>query len=104
MRFRGARLSVAWDARGARLLGFLPARLRAAVAWLRAPERWLARTTAACLFVLGGVFSILPVLGLWMLPLGLALLADDIPRLKPPLERAARKAEGVWRRLRKRPG
>ena len=102
MRFRS--LSAAWDARVARLLALLPARLRRAVAWLRAPERWVVRATAACLFVLGGVFSILPVLGLWMLPLGLALLADDIPRLKPPLERTARRAEGVCRRLRGRQG
>jgi hypothetical protein len=104
MRFTRARLSVAWDARVARLLGLLPARLRGAVVWLRAPERSPLRLAAACLLVLGGVFSILPVLGLWMLPLGLALLADDIPRLKPPLERAARRAEGVWRRLRRPPG
>jgi hypothetical protein len=59
---------------------------------------------AACLFVLGGLFSIPPALGLRMLPLGLALPADDIPRLEPPLERAARRAEGVWRRRRGRPG
>ena len=32
--------------------------------------------------VVGGVLSILPVLGIWMLPLGLALLAEDIPALR----------------------
>jgi hypothetical protein len=41
------------------------------------------------------------VLVLWMLPSGLALLTDYIPRLKPPLERAARRDEDIWRRLRR---
>ncbi len=31
------------------------------------------------LLIVGGVFSILPVLGLWMLPLGLVLLSEDFP-------------------------
>ena len=35
-----------------------------------------------CLLV-GGILGFLPVLGFWMIPLGLALLATDIP----PLER-----------------
>ncbi|BCI66393.1 hypothetical protein EMQ_2954 [Acetobacter aceti NBRC 14818] len=30
------------------------------------------------LFCVGGVLSFLPVLGLWMLPLGLLLLAEDV--------------------------
>ena len=31
------------------------------------------------MFVLGGIFSFLPVLGIWMLPLGLWILAPNIP-------------------------
>ena len=34
------------------------------------------------LLIAGGVFSILPVLGLWMLPLGLVLLAEDFPPVR----------------------
>jgi hypothetical protein len=41
--------------------------------------------------------------GLWMLPLCLALLADDLPRLKPPLERVARWMERAWRKVRGQP-
>jgi hypothetical protein len=37
-----------------------------------------------------------------MLPLGLALMADDLPPLKRGLERTARWSEGVWRRFRRR--
>jgi hypothetical protein len=39
------------------------------------------------LLVAGGVLSILPFLGLWMLPLGLVLLAEDVPRLRLARER-----------------
>jgi hypothetical protein len=48
----------------------------------------------------GGPLAVLPVFGLWMLPLGLALLSDDVPWLKIPLERTARGIERVWRHLR----
>ena len=39
----------------------------------------------AILLILGGIFSILPVLGLWMLPLGLLLFAQDVPPLQKPM-------------------
>lgn len=95
-------LSTAWDLRVARLLCLLPLWLRAVIDWLRVPARAPVRIGAACLFIFGGVFSILPVFGLWMLPLGLALLADDVPRLKPTLERTAMRVEMLWQRLRGR--
>jgi hypothetical protein len=40
------------------------------------------------LFTLGGVFAVLPVLGLWMLPIGLVLLSEDIPVLRRRTDRA----------------
>jgi hypothetical protein len=46
---------------------------------------------AGLLQIVGGVFSILPVLGLWMLPLGLVLLAEDFP----PVRRATN-AVLIW--------
>ena len=91
-----------WDARVSRLSQKLPERAQRAVAWLREPSRLPLRVLAGVLLCLGGVFSILPILGLWMLPLGLALLAQDIPALKVPLERAARWIERTWERLRSR--
>jgi hypothetical protein len=93
-------LATAWDARIAALLGRLPTRVGSAVAWLREPSRHLVRFVAGVLLVLGGIFSILPILGIWMLPLGLALLAEDMPGLKPQLERAARWCERRWRAFR----
>jgi hypothetical protein len=36
------------------------------------------RLLAGLLLMLGGVFSFLPVLGIWMLPLGIAVAALDV--------------------------
>jgi hypothetical protein len=64
------------------LIERLPRRLRVTVRWLRLPtSRWV-RIPAGLLLVTGGVFSILPFLGIWMLPLGVVLLADDVPPLR----------------------
>lgn len=98
----GAELNQAWDARVERGLAKLPPRLRAGIEWLRVPSRWWLRVPAGVLFTLGGVLSILPFLGLWMLPLGAALLAEDVPGMKGPLERAAQWLAAAWRRVRGR--
>ena len=45
----------------------------------------LIRIPLAILLIFGGIFSFLPVLGIWMLPLGLLLLAIDVPFLREPL-------------------
>jgi hypothetical protein len=34
------------------------------------------------LLICGGLLGFLPIMGLWMLPLGLLLLAEDVPPLK----------------------
>lgn len=44
-----------------------------------------------CLIILG-LLGFLPVLGFWMIPLGLALLATDIPPLGRWLRRRLQKA------------
>jgi hypothetical protein len=65
-----------------RLVDRLPSRLGVAVRFLRRPSgRWL-RIPAGLLLTLGGVFFFLPILGIWMLPFGLALLAEDVPVLR----------------------
>ena len=57
------------------------------MAWLRKPSSKWVRIPLAVLLILGGIFSILPVLGIWMLPVGLLLFAQDVPWLQPPLAR-----------------
>ena len=37
--------------------------------------------------IVGSFLSILPVFGLWMLPLGLVLLAEDVPVLRRARDR-----------------
>ena len=69
---------------------------------LRHPDaRWI-RIPAGVLLVIGGVFSILPFLGLWMLPLGLLLIAYDVPFLRKPVGRFTIWAIGKWVALRQR--
>jgi hypothetical protein len=52
------------------------------VRFLRRPAcRWL-RIPAGVLLILGGILSFLPILGVWMLPLGLVLLAEDLSVLR----------------------
>ena len=42
------------------------------------PNHYLRKTVGGT-FVVGGLFGFLPVLGYWMIPVGLALLAVDFP-------------------------
>ena len=50
--------------------------------------KWVRVPTGVAL-IGGGVlgFFPLPVLGIWMLPVGLALLAHDIPKMRRPIAR-----------------
>ena len=65
----------------------LPESLVRALRWMRHPASRFIRIPAGLHLVLGGVFSILPGLGIWMLPLGLLLLAYDVPFLREPVGR-----------------
>ena len=74
----------------------LPPRLARFVGWLRKPSSRYVRIPLALLLILGGVFSFLPVLGLWMLPLGLLLFAQDVPMLQKPMARMLGWVERKW--------
>ena len=76
--------------------GKLPAGPARFVSWVRQPSSRLVRIPLALLLILGGVFSFLPVLGLWMLPLGLLLFAQDVPFLQGPLARLLAWVERKW--------
>ncbi|WP_336946837.1 hypothetical protein [Asaia sp. HN010] len=64
------------------LLDRLPDRLRRLTHWLLAPAHGWVRIPAGILFMIGGCLAFLPILGVWMLPLGFFLLAEDIPVLR----------------------
>jgi hypothetical protein len=54
---------------------------------VRRPDAVWLRLPLAIALIVGGVLGFLPLLGFWMLPLGLALLAFELPFLRAPLAR-----------------
>jgi hypothetical protein len=82
-------------------LGRIAPRLRAGLDRLRSSGGTAVRVPAGLALVAGGVLSVLPGLGLWMLPVGLMLLAIDVPALRPGVSAAVirlRRRWAVWRR------
>jgi hypothetical protein len=70
------------DWRLERLINRLPHRIRSIVRFFRqSTRRWL-RIPAGVLLTFAGVLGFLPIVGFWMLPIGLALLADDVQLLR----------------------
>ena len=65
------------------------------------PASRIARRTLGCLLIFGGILGFLPILGFWMIPLGLLVLSVD-----SPLVRRGRRRTEVWakRRWQNRPG
>jgi hypothetical protein len=79
----------------------LPGALGRWVARLRRPSAIWVRLPLGVLLVLGGLLSFLPVLGVWMLPLGLLLLALDVAPLRRPTARMVVAGEHLWGRIRR---
>lgn len=83
--------------------------LRKPLEVLRRDSWRLVRLPLAVIFIASGMLWFLPILGLWMLPLGLLLLAIDLPLLRGPISVLiirARRRINRWksqRRMRKRP-
>jgi hypothetical protein len=51
--------------------------------------------------VVGGLLGFLPVLGFWMVPLGIAVLAVDIPAARRLWRWTRRRGIGLLRRIRR---
>lgn len=86
-----------------RIERMVPAPAARFLAFLRRPMARLVRIPVGLLLMVGGVFSFLPVLGLWMLPLGLLLLAVDLPVLQAPMGQLVLRFRHFWaRRVRRR--
>jgi membrane-bound ClpP family serine protease len=75
-----------------------PDRVSRAIRWVRDPKARLVRLPLGVLLVMGGLLSFLPVLGIELLPLGLLLLAVDIPFLRKPVALATLWLERKWLR------
>lgn len=68
---------------------------------LRQRRYRLVRIPLALVLIPGGLLGFLPVLGFWMLPAGLLLLAVDIPAMRPAISAAlirGRRRVELWRR------
>lgn len=79
-----------------------PDRVARAIRWLRDPKaRWI-RIPLGVLFIIASMLWFLPVVGIEMLPLGLLLIAQDVPFLREPVGRAMIWLERKWVVLRRR--
>jgi hypothetical protein len=83
-----------------RLEGEIPDRAARALRSLRHPDARLIRIPIGLLCIVGGIFSFLPVLGIWMLPLGLLLIALDVPFLRKPVAYSTIWGMQKWTRFR----
>jgi hypothetical protein len=87
-----APLDVAYDRLGEKL----PDSVERFMTRMRKPgARWL-RIPLGVLCTLASFLWFLPVLGIWMLPLGLLFLAQDIPFLRRPVGKALLWALDRW--------
>lgn len=79
----------------------VPDRVARAIRWLRKPQARWVRWPLGLLLIVGGFFAYLPILGIELIPIGLLLIAQDIPVLREPVGKAALWLENKWRDLRR---
>jgi hypothetical protein len=77
-----------------RLQQRLPDGVARVVKKVRSPAAAPYRIPMGIALMAGGVVGFLPVLGFWMVPLGLVVLAQDVPVMRPPLARLLAKING----------
>ena len=75
--------------------------LTRAIQWMRKPQARLVRLPLGILCIIGSFLWFLPVLGLWFLPLGLLLIAQDVRFLRRPVGRMTLYLLDRWNRARK---
>jgi purine-cytosine permease-like protein len=61
------------------------------------PGSWIVRMFIGVILILGGFLGFLPILGFWMIPLGLMVLSIDLPIVR----RGRRRIEVWWGNRRK---
>jgi hypothetical protein len=78
-----------------------PDSLARAIGWMRKPQARIVRLPLGILCIVGSFLWFLPVLGLWFLPLGLLLIAQDVRFLRRPVGRMTLYLLDRWKRLRR---
>ena len=88
----GSPLDEAYDRLGEKL----PGAVRRLMHRMRKPAARWVRIPLGILCVFASFLWFLPVLGIWMMPLGLLLLAQDMPFLRKPVGRGLLWALDRW--------
>jgi hypothetical protein len=77
-----------------RLQERLPDKIARFIGKVRSPAAAPYRIPIGIALIGGGVVGFLPILGFWMVPLGLAVMAQDVPAMRPPLAWTLAKING----------
>ena len=72
-----------------------------AICWLHRPQARIVRLPLGILCIVASFFWFLPVIGIELLPIGLLLIAQDVPFLRRPVGRITLWVLNRWVRLRK---
>jgi hypothetical protein len=78
-----------------------PDRVTRVIRWLRDPNSKWVRLPLGFLLVAGGFFGFLPVLGIEFIPVGLLLIAQDVPFLRKPVGKFTLWLESQWVKVKK---
>jgi hypothetical protein len=74
-----------------------------AIRWLRNPKgRWVRLPLGIFIVAAGLLGPVVPILGIEFIPLGLLLIAQDVPPLREPVADMTLWLEKKWRALRSR--
>jgi hypothetical protein len=77
----------------------VPDRVSRAIRWLREPAHRRVRLPIGIALIVIGFFGFLPVIGFEFIPLGMLVIAQDIPVLREPVGRFTLWLEEKWRHL-----
>lgn len=85
-----------------RLEAETPDRVTNIIRWLRNPRSRWVRVPIGILCIIASFFWFLPVIGVEFFPIGLLLIAQDVPVLREPVARWMLWLEDRWVALRRR--
>jgi hypothetical protein len=78
----------------------LPPSMAKAIRWIRNPKSRWVRLPLGILCIVASFFWFLPVIGIEFLPIGLLLVAQDVPFLRGPTARLVLWFVHLWMRVR----
>jgi hypothetical protein len=79
------------------------AKLRIGKNSIALPRSRILRTGLGVLLIIGGLLGFLPILGFWMIPLGMIVLAEDFPIVRRWNRRAAVAVKRWWTGAKRKP-